>query len=73
MRCNRTPSNPNNYIWGTYIRPQTPEDKLISNLMGAALIGSLFGAFGLFRWLFSGRRRPAIQQQHDDGDLFKNW
>lgn len=73
MWCNNRngPNNPNNYIWGTYVRPQTPEDKLIRNLAGAAFIGSLLGVWKLFSWLLTPRapRRRVVQQQ----DLFKNW
>lgn len=65
------PNNPNNYIWGTYVRPQTPEDKLIRNLMGAAFIGSLLGFWKLFSW--ARKPRAPRRQVAQPVDLFKNW
>ena len=73
MWCsNRSPGNPNNYIWGTYVRPQTPEDKLIRNLAGAAVVFSLFGVWRLFAWLRRPRRQPARPVAQAE-DLFKDW
>ena len=69
MRCDRTPSNPNNYIWSTYFRRQTPEDKLLRNLAGG-VVALLVGL--VCWWLWRPKRQKPVARV-EQGDLFRNW
>lgn len=70
MRCDRTPTNPNNYIWSTYLKRDTLEDRIIRNLMGAA-VGALVGFVCWWLWRPAKRQEPVARIEQ--GDLFKVW
>lgn len=71
MIDNRTPTNPNNYIWSTYFRRPTLEDRILQGLMFAAagaIISLIWRAFSP-----GVRRAPSPLDNNNQGDLFKNW
>ncbi len=70
MWCNNgSPGNPNNYIWSTYLKRDTLEDKLIRNIAGAA-VAALVG--WLCWWLWRPKPQKPVARI-EQNDLFKDW
>jgi hypothetical protein len=73
MRFDRTPTNPNKYIWSTYLRRPTIENNLLQFLMA-----KLFSAILMLgRHTLALRKRPTARKflpsDSFRNDLFKNW
>ena len=69
----RTPTNPNNYIWSTYLRRPTIEDRVLMAgvLLAVGWIGTL--AWRALASCFRDAPPPAPLGNNNQEDLFKNW
>jgi hypothetical protein len=49
--CDHGPGNPDNYIWSTYLKKETVEDRMVKDIAGIGVVIAILGIFGFFSWL----------------------
>lgn len=73
MHFDRTPTNPNNYIWSTYLRRPTIEDRILQGVVIAVLGGVIMLAWKAVASCFCKASAPSSLKDNSQDDLFKNW